>query len=214
MQSASKSRTVSDPCFVAAGQKVQQLIDAGAFNQGFLATPAQQGAGSSAGLIGNGKAAMELQGQWDPGVMNGLTPDGKGIGSALGWFSFPSVSGGKGVQTAALGGGDGYSCSYKAPRQACVQFLQYVVSPDVQKRWTALNVGLPTVSGASDSVQDPNLKSLIGIRDRVPYVQQYLDIAFGQTVGQALDDATANQFAGKFNSQQVVDAINKASKTA
>ena len=33
---------------------------------GFLGTPAQQGADSSAGLIANGKAAMELQGHWKP----------------------------------------------------------------------------------------------------------------------------------------------------
>jgi raffinose/stachyose/melibiose transport system substrate-binding protein len=210
MTQAAKTYNLSDSCWVAAGQKVQQLLDAKPFQPGFLATPAQQGAGSSAGLIGNGKAAMELQGQWDVGVMNGLTPDQKGIGSSLGWFPFPSISGGKGVQTAALGGGDGYSCSWKAPRQACTEFLQYLVSADVQKRWTALNVGLPTNSAATGSVSDPNLKSLIGIRNKVPYVQLYLDIAFSTSVGQALDDATANQFAGTANPQQVVKAITDA----
>lgn len=207
---AAKTYNLSDNCWVQAGQKVQQLLDAKPFQPGFLATPAQQGAGSSAGLIGNGKAAMELQGQWDVGVMNGLTPDQKGIGASLGWFPFPSVDGGKGVQSAALGGGDGYSCSWKAPRQACTEFLQYLVSADVQKQWTALNVGLPTNSAATSSVSDPNLKSLIGIRNKVPYVQLYLDIAFSTSVGQALDDATANQFAGTANPQQVVKAITDA----
>ncbi len=43
------------------------------FQTGFLGTPAQVGAGSSAGLVANGKAAMELQGDWDPGVMSALT---------------------------------------------------------------------------------------------------------------------------------------------
>lgn len=212
LQQASKTFDLSDPCWTQAGVKVKQLLDANPFQPGFLATPAQQGAGSSAGLLGNGKAAMELQGQWNPGVMDPLTPDGKGIGDALGWFSFPSIAGGKGVQTALLGGGDGYSCSYRAPRQACVEFLQYLVSPGVQKRWTALNVGLPTVQGASSAVQDPNLRSLIGIRDRVPYVQIYLDIAFGTAVGQPLDDATANQFAGAATPDQVVKAIEDAAK--
>jgi raffinose/stachyose/melibiose transport system substrate-binding protein len=210
MTQAAKTYNLSDQCWVQAGQKVQQLLDAKPFQPGFLATPAQQGAGSSAGLIGNGKAAMELQGQWDVGVMNGLTSDQKGIGASLGWFPFPSVDGGKGVQTAALGGGDGYSCSWKAPRQACTEFLQYLVSADVQKQWTALNVGLPTNSAATGSVSDPNLKSLIGIRNKVPYVQLYLDIAFSTSVGQALDDATANQFAGTASPQQVVKAITDA----
>jgi raffinose/stachyose/melibiose transport system substrate-binding protein len=209
---AAKTYNLSDPCWVQAGNKVKQLLDGGPFQPGFLATPAQMGAGSAAGLIGNGKAAMELQGQWDVGVMNGLTPNQQGIGDKLGWFAFPSISGGKGVQTAALGGGDGYSCSYKAPHQACAQFLQYLVNAEVQKRWAALNVGLPTAAGASSAVADPNLKNLIGVRQKVPYVQLYLDIAFSTSVGQALDDATANQFAGTATPDQVVKAITDAAK--
>ena len=39
------------------------------FNQGFLTTPAQQGATSSAGLLANDQAAMELMGAWNPGVI-------------------------------------------------------------------------------------------------------------------------------------------------
>jgi raffinose/stachyose/melibiose transport system substrate-binding protein len=209
---AAKTYNLSDSCWVQAGTKVKQLLDANAFQPGFLATPAQTGAGSAAGLIGNGKAAMELQGQWDVGVMNGLTPNQQGLGDKLGWFPFPSVSGGKGVQAAALGGGDGYSCSWKAPRQACAQFLQFMASTDVQKRWTSLNVGLPTNSAATSSVADPNLKNLIGIRQKVPYVQLYLDIAFSTSVGQALDDAAANQFAGTATPDQVVKAITDAAK--
>jgi len=210
IQQAAKTYNLSDQCWTQAGQKVQQLLDAKPFQPGFLATPAQQGAGSSAGLIGNGKAAMELQGQWDVGVMNGLTPNGQGLADKLGWFAFPSVPGGKGAPTAALGGGDGFSCSWKAPRQACVQFLRWMSGADVQKRWTARNVGMPTNTAATGSVADPNLKNLITVRNKVPYVQLYLDIAFSTSVGQALDDATANQFAGTATPQQVVKAITDA----
>jgi raffinose/stachyose/melibiose transport system substrate-binding protein len=212
MQQAAKTYDLSDPCWTRAGAKVKQLLDSSPFQSGFLATPAQQGAGSAAGLIGNGKAAMELQGQWDVGVMQGLTPDQKGLGDKLGWFPFPALSDGKGVQTAALGGGDGYSCSWKAPRQACTEFLRYLVSPDVQKRWAGLNVGLPTFQGTAAAVADPNLKSLIDVRSKVPYVQLYLDIAFATSVGQALDDAAANQFAGTATPDQVVKAITDAAK--
>ena len=45
------------------------------FQEGFLGTPAQQGAGSSAGLVANGQAAMELMGHWNAGVIGGLTAD-------------------------------------------------------------------------------------------------------------------------------------------
>jgi raffinose/stachyose/melibiose transport system substrate-binding protein len=213
-QTLQKSATdfdLSDPCFTEAGNKVKQLIAAEPFQKGWLATPAQQGAGSSAGLLGNGKAAMELQGHWNPSTMTSLTPNQRGLGDKLGWFPFPAVTGGAGDPQAALGGGDGFSCSYKAPPE-CVDFLKYIVSPEVQKRWAALNIGPPVVKGTESAVTDPNLKGLIDFRGKAPYVQLYLDIAYGQTVGQALDDAIAEQFAGTKSPQQVVSAIVEAGK--
>jgi len=212
LQQAAVDYKFTDSCWTQAGVKVKQLLDASPFQNGFLATPAQQGAGSSAGLMGNGKAAMELQGHWNPGVMNGLTPDQKGLGDKLGWFPFPSVSGGSGVDGAMLGGGDGYSCSYKAPKAACVEFLKYITSVDVQKKWAALNVGLPVTKGAEGGVADPNLRNLIDIRGKASFVQLYLDIAFSTSVGQALDDAIANQFAGSATPDQVVKTIADAAK--
>jgi raffinose/stachyose/melibiose transport system substrate-binding protein len=212
LQQAAVDYKLNNQCWTQAGVKVKQLLDANPFQNGFLATPAQQGAGSSAGLMGNGRAAMELQGHWNPGVMAGLTPDQKGLGDKLGWFPFPTLSDGAGLKGAALGGGDGYSCSWKAPRTACVDFLKYIASVDVQKRWAALNVGLPVTQGAQSGVVDPNLQNLIDVRSKASYVQLYLDIAFATSVGQALDDAIANQFAGAATPDQVVKAITDAAK--
>jgi raffinose/stachyose/melibiose transport system substrate-binding protein len=212
LQDAATNFKFANSCWTQAGVKVKQLIDIGPFQNGFLATPAQQGATSSAGLIGNGKAAMELQGHWNPGVMNSLTPDQKGLGDKLGWFPFPTVSGGGGQTGALLGGGDGYSCSYKAPRAACADFLKFIATPDVQRRWAALSVGLPVTQGAEGGVADPNLRNLIDIRGKASYLQVYLDIAFGTNVGQALDDAIAQEFAGAMTPDQVVKTIADAAK--
>jgi raffinose/stachyose/melibiose transport system substrate-binding protein len=211
LQQSALTYSFANPCWVKAGDAVNQLLAAKPFQNGFLATPAQQGASSSAGLIGNGKAAMELQGHWDPGVMNGLTPNQKGIGSKLGWFPFPAVPGAKGVSGAALGGGDGFSCSYKAPPE-CVDFLHYIVSPGVQRRWAALNIGLPVAKGSESALKDPNLKSLLEFRGKSTFIQTYLDVAYSTKVGQALDDATAAQFAGQKSPEQVVKAIADSAK--
>lgn len=211
LQRSSTEFDFSDPCFTQAGAKVQELLNAKPFQNGFLATPAQQGATSSAGLLGNGKAAMELQGHWNPSVMQPLTPDKKGLGADLGWFPFPSVPGGAGAPDAALGGGDGFSCSRNAP-PACVDFLKYIVSPQVQTRWAALNIGPPVAKGAESGVTDANLKGLLDFRARSSFVQLYLDIAYGTNVGQALNDAIAQQFAGKKTPEQVVGAISQAAK--
>ena len=78
MQRRRSAYNFGNSCWTKAGTYVQQLLDARPFQDGFLATPAQQGATSSAGLVANGKAAMELQGHWNPGVMQSLTPGQQG----------------------------------------------------------------------------------------------------------------------------------------
>jgi raffinose/stachyose/melibiose transport system substrate-binding protein len=211
MQQSATDFNFSDPCWTQAGVKLKELLDAKPFQKGFLATPAQQGAGSSAGLLGNGKAAMELQGHWNPSVMGPLTPNKKGLGDKLGWFPFPAVSGGAGAPDAALGGGDGFSCSRNAPPE-CVDFLRYIVSPDVQTRWAALNIGPPVAKGAESGVSDENLKGVIDFRGKASFVQLYLDITYGANVGQALNDAIAGQFAGSKTPEQVVSALSEAAK--
>src|SRR5206468_12953021 len=85
----------TDPCWTKAGNDLAAFLKVKPFQAGFLTTAAQVGAGSSAGLLANHKAAMELMGAWDPGTIASLTPDKKPLAD-LGWFPFPSVSGGAG----------------------------------------------------------------------------------------------------------------------
>ncbi len=146
--------------------------------------------------LANGKAAMELQGHWDPGMMAALTPDKK-VPSFLGWFPFPNVPGSKALPGSLLGGGDGFACSWKAPQPACAQFLAYLDSPSVQKRIGSTNFGLPVRKGTENSVKDPNLRTVLKFRSSSPFIQLYLDIAYSQAIGQALDSAIADQFAGQ-----------------
>jgi len=120
----------SDECWVRAGEDLQSFAETEPFTSGFLTTPAQQGAGSSAGLIANHQAAMELMGAWNPGVIGSLTPDQKPLAD-LSWFPFPEVEGGDGEPGSMMGGVDGYSCSVDAP-DACVDFLNYIGTSDVQ----------------------------------------------------------------------------------
>jgi len=154
LKAATSKHVFTDKCFVQAGDDLKTFIATNPFQDGFLATPAQTGAGSSAGLVANGKAAMELMGHWDPGVMSGLTADKK-VPPFLGWFNFPGVPGSAGDPTAALGGGDGFACAKKAPPE-CVELLKYIVSVDVQKKFGASGAGLPVTKGSESSVTDPN----------------------------------------------------------
>lgn len=199
----------TDPCFTKAGEDTKRLIDAKPFNKGFLSTPAQTGGTSASGLLATGKVAMEMQGHWEPGVMQGLTADKKGLGDKTGWFPFPAVSGGQGDQAAALGGGDAWAVSQDAP-DAAVDFAKYLLSDEVQKGFAELGMGLPTNPAANSAVKDPALASLLEVRDDAPYVQLYFDTAFGAAVGGAMNDEIALMFAGKSSAQDIVDKTQAA----
>jgi raffinose/stachyose/melibiose transport system substrate-binding protein len=210
LNAATQTKEFNDPCWQKAGQDLQAFADTKPFNDGFLTTSAQQGAGSSAGLIANHKAAMEDMGAWNPGVIASLTPDEKPL-KDLGWFPFPSVPGGQGAEGAILGGVDGYSCSKEAPA-ACVKFLNYLASTEQQKAYyTAFN-SPPVNTQAQSAVTEPYLKDVLKAYNSAPFVSQWLDTLYGQNVGNALNVSVVNLLAGKGDAAGIVAATNDAAK--
>ncbi|RBY97425.1 ABC transporter substrate-binding protein [Blastococcus sp. TF02-8] len=209
LEDAVTSLDFSDPCFVKAGEALEGFVEDQPFNPGFLTTPAQEGATSASGLLATGQVAMELQGHWEPGVMQGLTEDEKGLGDKTGWFPFPAVEGGKGDPEAALGGGDAWAVAETAP-DAATDLVKYLLSDEVQQGFAKNDMGLPTNPAATDSVSDPALAGLIQVRDSAPFVQLYFDTAFGTSVGNAMNDAVALLFAGEATPQEIVDETQEA----
>jgi raffinose/stachyose/melibiose transport system substrate-binding protein len=208
LANAGAKQQFTDGCFVKAGEDTKTFIATNPFQANFLATSGQEGATSSAGLLANGKAAMELMGHWNGGVMQTLTPDQKQP-SFLGWFPFPSVPGGGGSQDTQMGGGDGFSCSKKAPKE-CVEFLKYIASMDVQKAFAATGSGIPTVKGAEAGLADPVLQTIAKATTSAGAVQLWLDTTFGAKAGTAMNDAIVAIFANQGTPQGVVDALQKA----
>lgn len=217
LQTAQSKFDFSDPCFVKAGQDLQNFIATNPFNKGYLATSAQQGAGSSAGLVATGKAAMELMGAWDPGVMGGILKDAKAQADAtapsfLGFFNFPSVAGAAGDPSAVLGGGDGFACAEWAPPE-CVQLLEYIDSPSVQQRLGATGAGIPVLASAQSSITDPNLQQDAAVLKSASYVQLWLDTSYGATVGGAMNDGIVALFGGKSTPEDIVKGMTDAAAT-
>ena len=186
--------SLSAPCFTKASADLDAFMKTNPFQTGFLATPAQSVPNSSVALLANGKAAMELQGDWDPGAGAGLTSD-KNLFSKLGWFPFPSVPGGAGDPKAVLGGGDGYSCTTGASEPACAEFLQFLTTPAVQKQIIGAGVGLPANPAANGDLTVPAEQDAAAANSAAPYIAEYFDIALPTTPGQNLDNAVAKWFA-------------------
>jgi raffinose/stachyose/melibiose transport system substrate-binding protein len=208
LDAAAADKNFSDPCWTKAGEDLKAFADTQPFNEGFLTTSAQQGAGSSAGLLANHKASMELMGAWNPGVIASLTPDTKPLPD-LGFFPFPAVPGGQGDPAAIMGGTDGYSCSAQAPK-ACDDFLNYILTKDVQEGYYKGFQALPVNKEAQGVVTEEYLKAVLDAYNAAPYVSLWLDTIYGQNVGNALNVGVVNLLAGKGDVAGIIESVNAA----
>jgi raffinose/stachyose/melibiose transport system substrate-binding protein len=198
----------SEP-FVKAGEQLEELVALDPFQDGFQAA-VWDGAGGQAATFATGGAAMHLMGQWAPGTQNANSPDGEGIGDALGWFPFPTVDGGEGEATDVFGGGNGFAVGKDAPPEA-VEFLEYATSLDVANRWGETNSGiLPVTLGSEGSITDPFLQDVVEARGDAEYVQLYLDQAYDPDLGADINDAVELLFAGQASGEEVAQTIADA----
>ena len=192
-----------------AGEDVLALNALNPYQDGFKGATYNP---DEAAAVGNGKAAMELMGQWAPSVQNDNTPDKKGLGDKLGWFAFPAVTGGAGAPTDGVGGGNGIAVGKDAPPEA-IDFLKFFMSVENQNKLNTDNVGLSTTVGTESSVTDPNLQAVLAGRGAAQFMQLYLDQATAGTLGQTFNDATMALFAGASTPEKVCQAITDAAAT-
>lgn len=208
MNQAANDRAFNDECWLRAGEDLQEFAATEPFNNGYLTTAAQQGAGSSAGLIANHQAGMELMGAWNPGVIASLTPDEQPLPD-LAWFPFPEIDGGDGAPGAMMSGADGYSCHVNAPAE-CVTFLDFISTKENQEAYADAFQTIPASSEAQGAVDNPALTKLLESYKEAPYVMLWLDTMYGQNVGNALNIAVVDMLAGNGTPQDIVDAVNDA----
>ncbi|MGW2638376.1 extracellular solute-binding protein [Streptomyces sp. NPDC001348] len=209
LKKADQSKDFTDPGIVQAGQHLKDLVDLQPFQKGFLGAGYSTPTGQAA-TVGNGKAAMELMGQWAPVVE---ADSGKGLGSNLGFFPFPAVEGGKGAITEVFGGGGGHALRKGAP-QAAVDFLKFFASETTDLELVKKTNTLPVVPGAEKALSDPNTKAVQAQLKGATGFQLYLDQAYAPAVGQEVNDSVAALIAGSKSPEQVAQSISKAAKEA
>jgi raffinose/stachyose/melibiose transport system substrate-binding protein len=206
LAAANRTGSFTAPCFVEAGTKLQELIALQPFQAGFL------GASHDVmqGTFGNGKAAMELSGQWAPSSEAGQAADKKGVAN-LGFFGFPAVEGGAGALTDAMGGGNGFALGKNASPEA-VDFVKYLTAPEQQARMASAGMGIPVVKGGETGLTDPNMLMVKKGVEAAGYFQLYYDQYMPSAMGSIINDATAGLYAGVKTPEQVAQAIEDGAK--
>jgi raffinose/stachyose/melibiose transport system substrate-binding protein len=196
----------TDAC-KAAGAEVVKLNALNPYQPGFKSATYD----NEAAEVGNAKAAMEVMGQWAPGVEANDATNKKGIGADLGWFPFPTVAGGKGAATDGVGGGNGIAVGKNASPEA-VDFLKFFSSV---YNATKLNASVPAtalspVIGTESAVTDANLQLVLAGRGKATFMQLYLDQATSPAMGTAINEATIALFEGASTPDKVCAAITTA----
>jgi raffinose/stachyose/melibiose transport system substrate-binding protein len=201
------------PDFVKAGENLKALADLDPFQKGFLGAPYGEGAESQAALMGNGKVAIELMGQWAPATQTGASgrEEERGIGDDLGFFPFPAVEGGKGPQTEILGGGNGFAVGRDAPPET-VEFLEFLMKPDNYRVAVEKGSYIPVVEGTDDAYPDERVQPLLDTVSGATAFQLYLDQAYPPAVGETINDSTAALIAGEMTPDDVATAIADTAK--
>ncbi|MFI8228129.1 extracellular solute-binding protein [Streptomyces sp. NPDC085900] len=207
LKKANDDKDFTAPGLVQAGQHLQDLVKLQPFQKGFLGAAYSTPTGQAA-TMGNGKAAMELMGQWAPVVE---ADSGKGLGSDLGFFPFPAVEGGKGAITEVFGGGGGHALRKGAP-QAAVDFLKFFASEATDLVLVKKTNTLPVVPGAEKGLSDPNTKAVQAQLKAATGFQLYLDQAYAPAVGQEVNDSVAALISGSKSPEQVTQSISKTAK--
>jgi raffinose/stachyose/melibiose transport system substrate-binding protein len=194
----------TDAC-TKAGEEVLKLNALNPYQAGYKSADYN----AEAAAVGNGKAAMELMGQWAPSVQMDQSADKKGLGDKLGWFAFPTVPGGAGASTDGVGGGNGIAVGANAPPEA-IDFLKFFNSVENGNKLNSDNVGLSTVVGTEGTVKDPNLQAVLAGRGAATFMQLYLDQATSGALSQAFNDATIGLFLGESAPAEVCQALTDA----
>ena len=221
IQNATVNHDFSDPSWIVAGERLQEIFDEHPFNEDcedtYWSVPgaANEGTLSSSGLVVNGDAAMELMGVWSPGVMLGIYNDLHGQAGTeppnfIGWFPFPEIPDAEGDPSALLGGGDGFSLSADAPIEAAC-FLDYLVSSGVQTRLAQFGA-IPTAPGAVNGLDYQPLVDAYRAAHNADHVILYLDVLFGPEIASAMNSSIEHVATGDGEPEDIVTAIKDAAR--
>jgi raffinose/stachyose/melibiose transport system substrate-binding protein len=208
MQKAATDADFTGDGFVKAGRHLKDLVALQPFQKGFLGAAYSEPNGEAA-TMGNGKAAMELMGQWAPVVEKS---SGKGLGTDLGFFSFPAVEGGKGALTEVFGGGGGHAVRKGAP-DAAVEFLKFFAEKEFAEKLVTQTGLIPVSQAARSALTDPNLTAVSDALNSATGFQLYLDQAYAPAVGQEINDSVAALIAGSKSPEQVTRSVTQVAKS-
>lgn len=205
----------SDPAVVDALTKIQDLVEAGGFINGFSSIAPDSNADRA--LLYTGKAAMLLQGSW---IYGGIKNDGGDFvtGGNMGYVPFPVVEGGKGDPSATVGNPAQFmSISSKATPEQVETAKKFLLEGWTNDEEAADWVGvgsIPVVKGIDESFAGSDDEEFLNYvyksaSEAKPFIQTW-DQALSPAATEILLDNISKIFQLSITPEQFADEMNKA----
>jgi raffinose/stachyose/melibiose transport system substrate-binding protein len=210
---ADKPNAWSDPAVTEALTKIQQLVDAGGFVNGFSSIAADSNADQA--LLYTGKAAMVLQGGW---IYQGMKKDAGSFvtGGKLGFTTFPTVEGGKGDPANVVGNPSNFwSISAKATdeqKKAALNYVKDGMFTDADTDALIASGAVPVVNGIDSKLEASPDKDFLtfvyGLAKKAPSFTLSWDQALSPAQGDAMLSNLDQIFLKKITPEQFVTTMN------
>ena len=203
---AGKDGGFKNATFVEAGKRLRELAALEPFQPGYLSTKHAE----STGVFADGKAAMDLMGEWLIGMQASTSASGKGLPEDdIGIMSFPTVAGGKGEATDTLGGVHAFLVTKTAPPEA-VDFLKFFSQEKYAKEAAETGAYIPVYKGMEAYIKDPLVKQIADNLAKTTYHQNFFDQDLGPSVGRVVNDVSVAVAAGQMTPEAAAAAIQDA----
>ena len=184
---AGKGDGFAAPAFIEAGKRLLELAQLEPFQPGYQAAAY----GDASGYFGDGKAALDLMGDWEYGAMKDNSVSKKGIPDEdLGIMPFPTIPGGMGDPSDVLGGINGWVFSKNAS-DAAVKFVEYYTSPEVMAKMAKVGIYIPIAKGTSSSLANKFQQQMAEAAAKAHWLAIYFDQELGPAVGGTVNDIAA-----------------------
>lgn len=180
-----------DPSFIEAGNKMYELVEIGAFPEGFNALDNDP---SREDFLA-GKAAMHIMGSW---AIQQVTFDGSPLAGKVDVAKFPAIEGGKGSADAWLGQPDqsfaiGSNCE---DLDAAVNFLKIMSEPETQLKFAKAGNLLATSAQLPAEEANPVATKVAELQKDMTELFLFYDVALGATIGNEFNNAIQAISAG------------------
>jgi len=194
------------PSFIAAGDRIRELVDAKVFNRGFNGIKYD----ASRREFFGGSAAMTLMGSW---ILSHARAEAPEFLPKMDCFAFPAMAGGEGAAKTVVGGMNaGYAVSASTRnKDVAVDLVKELTGKQAAEEW-ARTGRIPARTDVDLAGVDRATKSLVKIMAEADFIQLYYDQALPSELARVHKETAQALFAGTMTGAEAAAEMVAAAK--